>query len=1834
MATVSETYLPQLQPCLKGEILLLSWQQVYRILRVDVATTRRGVRRRDIHASVKEALQFLQDDTAMRNMASFANSFPPPTTDAKATLDSRTAPVNCPEGGPSDQYSVKNTKDCAIWLSKEAKISEVEALRIVLLEWQSRAKMRILSANAGEDGDSANDMSLGNSFQSSFLARSIPFRSSILNPDTPDDGFNTTDGLRSRLLRLYLSERSHVVRTTDLLMRHYMESRLPNWLGVQTDFVELGKLLTRTICNDDFATPQLDNCLVAFTNALSLRVNQLDSGSGWFASEGGQPDLETSWAQTQLEEMVPILQLFFCVLDRVYATPRSAEEYFRLMDRTKFLDFQLALPYTYALDLTKILAALIGAKFLQPKQPFHFAATDGNEATRIGFTMHEETILSISTVILEAASENNSLTSLPVYAWVLFVQQWSEQVPNTINVESEPISKILDSNNLRLLANRAVDEKQLFDVICRIMPQLREVFREGPDVGLENEIRTYLLWIHSYSISSGLVLYDPTIVGSLLTVLDADRSYWEPDLNRIFDTSDLAALNTNLLRPFIDLARSRFPLEAGPFVKLMKAVIISGRANGAGYSEFVKYLNNADYFTELMNMDFSAYDEADVDPSEGYYIELRGDLPIFVSNTPGAQKQSVGGPENALVPASQSDWHIVSAIDSRSVGEVLGDQSRPLVVAWQHQYKPLDYLVDWLGSAVSGSRYVSYSSFSQPSVDDICEVLSLFTTILQVLRQENTSALSADSEELARFILESRSTEFEDEKDLISIVFAIFEYQLQQYREQSGAEFQTDILAKCIDFIHAVTYVSPNRLWPYLARSQLLDLNGNDPSLVAIVTNSEMIRQQYGFLLSCIRLFERLVQLSYTQGTAARPAASTSRTALTRFGSEANGVSQARYIPSKAVRNIINGFLRIMISVFENSQFWQFSSNQEHAEVNIALMDSFDLIVETAYGFDDEPDLHKKFTAVLADSAELLTTLLLSTQNQDNLSAPLLAILSSTLPELEMATEVVNLRHLILEKHAALNLCTRLLHIATYLKTEESLLERRLFTAAPLLARLYAFADELKSPVAVLLDALLTASLRHDKTPPSLLGHMGVSSAKDFLVLVSRLRGPVRGDVGEMATWDLLSTVVSSQQQWFAMYLLTGKPPRESARREPVPAEGAPADTQAGCQSLPVLELAFKGLTHFFLVRDDRPILPTLALSVLKFITNSYNHWPSVMGTQTYHTEFLNAMITFYGDLDPIGSGGSVVWYSALAAAISEFLTLHLHRSRRIGNFEPANRLVNKLRYIKEVAFKAPNYNFSMHTQLRANVPNVYPGLTVSKFQHTLVYPVQYGENFFYDLGMAQTLFKVAKRAGRTTRLGNFMRDMAAANVDLSTVDAQVQLHHKSKLLVIELAQAQRKDPNLKLVEPLLLILKDCLTEMGDTRLPANIIGPLESSQIDLAMIILQNIISIKSTEVVIALMKMFPTVWQSISSLIMSWDDLYIGNRSALNRQLLRVLFLSLQPLTVERGNNEKGSGPNGSPLTFATFDALMDVFVNVICKGFKNLANTVHEDKESATTSDFGLLTAMLQTMLAIPDIDTLHSQMALQIAGTEVVRYGASLFSWADQLLLDGDPIYGEHAILFLLELSTINSVAETMAVEGILSQLSSANIMALYARTTAIGPFDNPPRVHSIWVRGILPLCINLLSAVGAPVAPEVLSFLAQYGNQIERNLRDLGNVSSPIGARPADSHLTLGMAAEVHSLALIAAIVDRMRGAAGNIGTSVATIGTLDKWDPQAVQSELEEWLSQRTARREFIIPANEREQEMANVNAPAGGRALTLLERKVWDELEGARRCLDEHNAS
>ena len=219
-----------------------------------------------------------------------------------------------------------------------------------------------------------------------------------------------------------------------------------------------------------------------------------------------------------------------------------------------------------------------------------------------------------------------------------------------------------------------------------------------------------------------------------------------------------------------------------------------------------------------------------------------------------------------------------------------------------------------------------------------------------------------------------------------------------------------------------------------------------------------------------------------------------------------------------------------------------------------------------------------------------------------------------------------------------------------------------------------------------------------------------------------------------------------------------------------------------------------------------------------------------------------------------------------------------------------------------------------------------------------------------------------------------------------------------------------------------------------------------------------------------------------------------------------------------------------------------------------------------------------------------------------------------------------------MLFLLELSSMPLMAEQLAIDGLLGHIASANITS-YLRRGNISPFADSAglqRCYSIWVRGILPLLLNLLDSVQGNIAGEVAIFLSQFPTLLSQasSAFDAPEMSRILSSsKHATKYITLSTCSEVHSLALITYILSGYRD-----GLGVNVVVDLKQWDAGQVQENVDFWLGSRALLRERILPMGDREVEMLRrkVTDPMGNGQMTVseLEARVVGEMMGTRDVL------
>lgn len=433
-----------------------------------------------------------------------------------------------------------------------------------------------------------------------------------------------------------------------------------------------------------------------------------------------------------------------------------------------------------------------------------------------------------------------------------------------------------------------------------------------------------------------------------------------------------------------------------------------------------------------------------------------------------------------------------------------------------------------------------------------------------------------------------------------------------------------------------------------------------------------------------------------------------------------------------------------------------------------------------------------------------------------------------------------------------------------------------------------------------------------------------------------------------------------------------------------------------------------------------------------------------------------------------------------------------------------------------------------------------------------------------------------------------------------------------------------------KFQKSMAMVVINCLESNVDMSLPGAISERLSQARMELAFTLLQRLIEVKAPAAEVS--NILPKAWDTVRLYSTDVGSSIDGEGAEYYRTLLKILLLALRAHTTDTSPRGLGSlqssGSEGRSVQSAasalpeTLKIVLEILGAIVARGFRSLTTALHDNTSRVLPADFALITAILRTLLSVPGIDRHTTQLIAQFSEHQTARCASALLSWSDQLATNGDPIFGELSILFLLELSSIPALAESLAVEGLLAHISNTNLVQKLRQARGMGPFDTPVRMFSIWSRGILPLYLNLLHAVGASIAVEISTALNSFPGQLAR-ASSYFDGKGPSPTDPAAGFITLSMVSEAQTLAVITTVLDTFREAGASAGI-IATDISEPKWDRAQIKEDIENWMQRRASLRDKIVPASEKEEAWARQGPlQPGSGALNRLEEKVVGELNG-----------
>jgi nuclear pore complex protein Nup188 len=911
---------------------------------------------------------------------------------------------------------------------------------------------------------------------------------------------------------------------------------------------------------------------------------------------------------------------------------------------------------------------------------------------------------------------------------------------------------------IQQLALTAVDGCHVFETLSHLALQLGDISHSHFSNEIGAKMRIVILDLIRGSSAVG---YIPEVLLAALSALTGGQSYWDfadaQHLRRENDPLSMFLDNDELVSHLLISSRARYPFESLPFLKLTRALAACTTCYGVeGSKSIIDFLDRIPSFTHILSDQFSAY-ETTHEEDNNNSIRLTRSFPLFKSRLRTVHGQQ---DQTALLKVDQ-DLCIAAGTYGRMVSE-----SNPRVAYWFHEYSGFKYFGKLLETFLSSGDLLDATVGDIADRDSVAEIIGIFATLLLSISKASRDHPSSRDEGFR--ILEIASSGLSRNRDITSLIFEIFEEELQKQSNSFGSEVPLEVLTSCVHYIHALTPFTPGRVWPLVGRSGLLDVGSGGSKLSSIVGSVELVSGHHDFLLSCTRLFEALVEDFMINAINRRARGKSSG----RFGHEE---MPGTGVPDQVLSKVLLSFVRYLTDVFEGCCTWKFINEDDCRRLSKTIAKTFDRILHYTYGLD---------TSLPISNASESTTKLSETKLMGALESAALHIADSFLstssgslrfqPFLHAfydgfntpdSTFFFNESRLCTEQVTAiLSFAKTILRTGILLERPPSQLQSQLFKISPLLARLYVVDDAYRIPVIAIFETLVVSASNNSAEPPSLLGNLGTRTSKSFLHALSDVDKPLEREDNFVTIMHFVSMVVSGRQQWFANYTLTGRSSTDSLKSKSCGKDSDSFDR-------PLLNTALEVL----LAIGKTPKREVLA--ALEFVALAQNFWPWATYDSEKHADFIKSISETVGTLKPIQpsttleSSIDACYQTRIAAYAAEILAMNLFHSRQTGGKFATKDLISNLSYFTRFAVAVPQYNSSLHGNLKRNFEARYGGCRLSDFQRTSLETRELGPDYFYDLPLADKMLSFDPAWSKPQ---GFRSEVANANVNLALVDAQI----------------------------------------------------------------------------------------------------------------------------------------------------------------------------------------------------------------------------------------------------------------------------------------------------------------------------------------------------------------------------------------------------------------------------------------------------------------------------
>lgn len=1783
----------------------------------------------------EKAIEILSGDRPKQVLSQTIPTFPSPSTNSKTAFDTTAGTIPT----ASDLYNVTQIKSDALWLSEQENLDELESLRVVVLEWQYRPEARLSHGLSEAESASLRQIQRTGRVET---ARQPNSRGDDLEFDEPD-------ARRSRLVSRFWEQKVVALRIhRELLELQALPEQVPYW------FPKLSGLAVDVLATTPDET--LDGSLQVYLNLISTQLTALHAPHKWDLNEN-------QWATLDDAFHTATLQLISATMEEVLLkvrssnTPASTESllsWLRLMVAYEFFDsFTSIIPRQQsAIQRLQAAAALVSTTLFNLGYSISALAeaVSSNSSFRSSrptpYFFDPEAAGEIHNILAGPALARNESASLVILAWAIVLQQIRRSA--------------LESRDLRegTLQNRLTDGVATFDAATgrrasssggssiqqSVFEDIWDTIKEGSpddpatneklemidvmleaaigqchafdfiaDLGLETQNPTTMLCAYKLQTLQELVTvslpflnYTPELVSAQLALMAPKKS---PQVGPILFDSTMAMLeDDSLLQGFYEVSAARFPYEALPFLKFSKELAKA------------KIFDHGVHFVEYRLRSLASFTQAAIRGVE-FNTTRENENANLVTLTKAVNLLDMS--QHLLLGYSERQPQTVEVMPPNTIGNVISGDSQLPVIRWQHEYSGFGYMGKLLELYYMGLAPTVLSTF-ESSEEVAAEILSLVAVLLTTVISEHQTN-SQEAQQHATRILEELSTHLSQDTDFVTFVFEILEQELQGFRRRSVSSFDCRVIIACLDFVIIYTKIRPDQVWPAINRTSLFNRQIEGGLIMGIVSVVEIPLRRYDLLERCSVLHHTLVKLALQPPI------------------QGDGVSKME--PSKGTRtnktflsrNQVPTLLAstgIMFGVFQQMQDWPFEAPEQAARIRSRIAKAFSDTISFAFNFGDSVKSPQETSAPFMQAAEFLVNAFRFPLTDDVSMGPLIKFFLD-ITFAEQGPEEGDTED---QVKAGLELAILVTRYGQVQDLPLSSHEIHMFHTLPVLIRILHSYPRIRPTTLVLVRSLLTYIDKYQ--PSSLLTILGSTSSLDFLHLLKHIDQSADSSKARDEVWRLLPVLVKGSQHWLATVILSGSSPDSSRRaKDPNPPERS-------LRGMPFLQIAIKQLINVSTLPHN------VAISMLEFVLQAQSTWAWVTESLQTSEEFFAKTISFVIDSRvEDNEQTNIALHNSIAALITDLSTIHLHHSKLAQGQNAIKQYVPLLRWLAENAIKVSSYNASLHTNLKRNFMTKYHGLSVSAIRRTGLIERRYGGNFFYDVDFAGRFLSSdpywsGGRDKETER--SFSAEFRRANANLSLVDSQLALLFSLQHFCVEhcsLFAQEREDQKL-----LALIVQNCLVSNSEVYPPESLFDDLFQTRADLSIALLQTLLSVNAKSSSIS--GLLEPAWSAVRVRSGSYELAIVNNDLVYWRSILYVLLMVIRFHVNRSPKSTTVPGTNTSVIALDPANVtFLEIASRLVTDGFKTVVSTLQEQKLSPSKPsreniipvgerDISLLMTILQTILRLPNLAQFSSELSSRISSSGMISSCLLLYSWSHLLTSpenDHEPRYADLCAQVLASVSSLPLVAEELAVEGVLSRILSSKTTEVLQRVPGgVSHHDQRPHcttLYKIWAGGLLPLCLNLLHAVGGGIAGEISNFLNSFPNQLARAS---GSFMLTLHTRKEGTDvLTLTVANEASTLALISFMLSSYRQAGASAAVDPENVLPLAGYDEhrKAIMDDLRDMLALKPElRKRMTVPTDDR--EAAAQKAGNGDELDIKITREVRLALAALRREGDDDEGS